>query len=132
MPYKNTLYIFILFLLWNCSSENKPIANNSYAGSWICEESSSLSETQSYIVRILIDTKDTSQYYIFNFRNLGENVMLAIKNDGFTITKSQQPTSGPVITQFHGSCKPYNELKLDFSVFNGDRDVTYNSVYTHK
>lgn len=83
---------------------------------------------------VIIDrnTTDTAQYLIRNFFDTGDNQMIVVHIKGTNIELLQQPTSGQVLQSFSGSSIPFTQLKLFYTVYDGERDVFFEAVYSRK
>ncbi len=131
---KNLNLIFTLsILLVACTNSNEPMVYTSYAGSWKCEETSSVNGyIQPYMVIIDRSATDTTQYLIRNFFDTGDNQMIMVHIEGTNVELLQQPTSGQVLQSFSGSCTPFSQLKLFYTVYDGERDVFFEAIYSRK
>jgi hypothetical protein len=131
---KNLSLIYTLsILLVACTNSSEPAVYTSYAGSWKCEETSSVNGyIQPYMVIIDRNTTDTAQYLIRNFFDTGDNQMIVVRIEGSNVELLQQPTSGQVLQSFSGSSIPFTQLKLFYTVYDGERDVFFEAVYSRK
>ena len=75
---------------------------------------------------------DTTHYFIRNFFDTGDNQMIVVRIEANEIELLQQPTSGQVLQSFSGSCTPFSQLKLFYTVYDGERDVFFEAVYSRK
>jgi hypothetical protein len=133
MKKTHILYCMLSFLLLACTDSNEPKVYTSFSGSWKCEEVSSINGyTKPYIVYVERNTSDTAQYIIRNFFDAGDNQMIVVKISGKNIELLQQPTSGQILRSFSGSVIPYNQIKLLYTIYDGERDVFYEAIYTRK
>ena len=131
---KKLYLVFMLsILLVACTNNNEPVVYTSYTGSWKCEETSSVNGyIQPYMVIIDRNTTDTAQYLIRNFFDTGDNQMIVVRIKGTNVELLQQPTSGQVLQSFSGSSIPFTQLKLFYTVYDGERDVFFEAVYSRK
>ena len=131
---KKHLLSFILFLLLiACTDSNEPKVYTSYTGSWKCEEISSvIGYTKPYTVYIDRNATDTNQYIVRNFFDAGDNQMIVVRIAGDSIALLQQPTSGQILRSFSGKASAFNKLTLFYTIYDGERDVFYEALYTRK
>ena len=125
--------LILTILLVACNNNNGPQVYTSYAGNWRCDETGSVDGyNKPYMVIIDKNTTDSTQYIIRNFFDTGDNQMIVVKMTNTNIELLQQPTSGQILRSFSGRCTPYSEIKLYFTIYDGERDVFFESVYTRK
>jgi hypothetical protein len=131
---KNLSLVFILsILLIACTNSNEPTFYTFYSGSWKCEETSSVNGyIQPYMVIVDRNSIDTTQYIVRNFFDTGDNQMIVVRIDGTSIELLQQPTSGHILRSFSGICTPYTQIKLNYTIYDGERDVFFEAVYSRK
>lgn len=130
---KLNLVFTLSILLVACTNSNEPTVYTSYIGSWKCEETSSVNGyIQPYMVIIDRNSTDTAQYLIRNFFDTGDNQMIVVRIKGANVELLQQPTSGQVLQSFSGSSIPFTQLKLFYTVYDGERDVFFEAVYSRK
>lgn len=133
MKKKFLKYWILPFILIACTESNEPKVYTSYNGSWKCEEVSSVvGYTKPYIVYIDRNTTDTTQYIVRNFFDAGDNQMIVVRIAGDSIALLQQPTSGQILRSFSGKASAFNKLTLQYTIYDGERDVFYEAVYTRK
>lgn len=133
MRQKIVTFLILIFLFLACSEKNEPTVYTSYSGNWKCEETSSaIGYSKPYIVIIDRNKNDTAQYIIRNFFNTGDNQMIVVHISGTNIELIQQPTSGQILRSFSGTCTPYSQLKLNYTIYDGERDVFFEANYTRK
>ncbi len=126
-------FFILILLLVACNNNNEPQVYTSYAGSWRCDETGSVDGyNKPYMVIIDKNTTDSTQYMIRNFFDTGDNQMIVVKMTNTNIELLQQPTGGQILRSFSGRCAPYSEIKLYFTIYDGERDVFFESVYTRK
>jgi len=127
------LIVFLTIVLYACSASNEPVIYTSYSGNWKCEETGSISGyTEPYYVTIDQNKNDTTLYFIRNFSNGGDNLMIVVKITGTEVNLIQQPTAGYPLRLFRGSAIPYTTIKLNYTLFNGERDIFYEAQYSRK
>ncbi len=127
--------IFIVFitLLLACNDTVEPEVFTSYAGNWKCEETSSvIGYSKPYMVIIEQSKTDTTHYFIRNFFDTGDNQMIMVHIAANQIELLQQPTSGHILRSFSGTSTPYSQLKLLFTIYDGERDVFFETIYSRK
>lgn len=130
---KCAVLFFLIILLVACNDINEPQVYSTYAGSWKCDETSSVSGfVQPYVVVIDRNSKDTSQYLIRNIFDLGDNQMIVVRIEGDSVALLQQPTTGHVLQSFSGNSIPYTSIKLFYTIYDGERDVFFEAVYSRK
>jgi hypothetical protein len=83
---------------------------------------------------VIIDrnSSDTTHYLIRNFFDTGDNQMIVVRIEGTYVELLQQPTSGQVLQSFSGSCTPFTQLKFFYTIYDGERDVFFEAVYSRK
>lgn len=129
----NGLLLILTILLVACNENNEPQVYTSYAGSWKCIETWSVNGyNKPYMVNIDGNASDTTQYIIRNFFDTGDNQMIVVKVTNANIELLQQPTGGQILRSFSGTCIPYSQMKLNFTIYDGERDVFFESIYTRK
>ncbi len=130
---KSTVIVLMCFICVSCNNNNEPTVYTSYAGSWKCDETSSISGySKPYMVIIDKSQTDTTQYIIRNFFNTGNNQMIIIEIDNNEIELLQQPTSGQILQSFSGEYTPYSRIKITYTMYDGERDVFFEALYTRK
>lgn len=131
---KNLSLIFTLsILLIACTNNNEPKVYTSYSGNWKCEETSSIiGYSKPYMVIIERSSTDTTHYFIRNFFDTGDNQMIVVRIEANEIELLQQPTSGQVLQSFSGNSTPFTQLKLFYTVYDGERDIFFEAVYSRK
>jgi len=131
MKYLVSIFFFIFLIA--CTSNNEPIVYSNYSGSWKCDETSSVSgHIQPYMVIIDRNSTDTTQYLIRNFFDTGDNQMIVVSIAETKIELLQQPTSGTILRSFSGICTPFSQIKLNYTIYDGDRDVFFQAIYSRK
>jgi hypothetical protein len=58
--------------------------------------------------------------------------MIVVRVNGTTLELLQQPTSGQILRSFSGISIPYSRMKLNFTIYDGERDVFFESIYSRK
>jgi hypothetical protein len=130
---KYWIILFLTILFVACDNNNEPQVYTSYEGSWKCDETGSVNGyNKPYMVNIDKNKSDTTQYIIRNFFDTGDNYMIVVRVNGTTLELLQQPTSGQILRSFSGTCIPYSRMKLNFTIYDGERDVFFESIYSRK
>jgi len=124
-------WLLAITFFWACTVNNEPDIYTSYSGRWKCDEtSSSVGYLKPYMVTIEKNTTDTMQYFIRNFFDVGENQLIVVQIDSTTVSLIQQPTSGHILQSFSGKATPYNKLQLSYTIFDGERNVYFEALYS--
>ena len=123
----NLIAVCLLFV--SCG-DNDPKVHTSIAGTWRCEETSSINGTRSYLIDIDRTISDTSQYIITNFYNSGdaEYIKVRLKNNKLTIT--QQPTSNLTVSSLSGTVIDLKQILMSYSVRDGLNDIKVEASYS--
>ncbi|MFZ4581637.1 MAG: hypothetical protein ACOYM7_03205 [Paludibacter sp.] len=131
---RKLVFLFIsTIILVACDNNNELQVYTSYAGSWKCNETGSVNGyNKPYMVNIDKNMSDTTQYIIRNFFDTGDNHIIVVKVNGSTLELLQQPIGGQILRSFSGTCIPYSQMKLNFTIYDGERDVFFESIYTRK
>ena len=131
---RNLVLLFLsTILLVACDNNNEPQLYTSYAGSWKCDETGSVNGyNKPYMVNIDKNKSDSTQYIIRNFFDTGDNHIIVVRVNGTTLELLQQPTSGQILRSFSGTCIPYSQMKLNFTIYDGESDVFFESIYSRK
>ena len=131
---RNLVLLFLsTILLVACDNNNEPQLYTSYAGSWKCDETGSVNGyNKPYMVNIDKNKSDTTQYIIRNFFDTGDNHIIVVRVNGTILELLQQPTSGQILRSFSGTCIPYSQMKLNFTIYDGESDVFFESIYSRK
>ena len=126
------LNILTLALLLAACGDNEPKVHSSIAGTWRCEETSSLNGTRTYLVDIDRTISDTTQYIITNFYNTGDTEFIKVKLKSNKLTITQQPTSNITVDPklFSGSVIDLTQIILSYTVRDGLSDVKVEATYS--
>lgn len=130
MKITRLLIPFIVFLLVVSCENNPPREYTSIKGSWRCKEFNPHLGTREYIVVIDRKMSDTTQYLISNFENVHYNefVYANLSKDKLTIPDQTIGTS--VIKSGSGTVISFRQIKLNYTHYNGQSEVSVETTYT--
>jgi hypothetical protein len=124
-------FIVSLLILIDSCNTHEPSIQSSFSGNWKCKETSSISASPLVYTTIIEQSKlDSSHYIIRNILNTGINYMLIVEQKDSVISMLEQPTSGHIISTFEGKCTPYSSITLNFTVYDGEKEIYYKNELT--
>lgn len=124
------LNILTLALLIAACGDNEPKVHTSIAGTWRCEETSSLNGTRTYLIDIDQTKSDTTQYLISNFYNTGDTEFIKVKLKSNKLTITQQPTSNITVSSLSGTVIDLTQIMLSYTVRDGLNDIKIEASYS--
>jgi len=124
------LNLLAVILILTACGDNDPKVHTTIAGTWRCEETSSLNGTRTYLVDIDQTISDTTQYLISNFYNTGDVEYIKVKLKSNKLTITQQPTSNITVSNFSGTVIGLTQINLSYTVRDGLSDVKVEATYS--
>lgn len=124
------LNLLAVILLLAACGDNDPKVHTTIAGTWRCEETSSLNGTRTYLIDIDQTISDTTQYLISNFYNTGDVEYIKVKLKSNKLTITQQPTSNITVSGFSGTVIDLTKINLNYTVRDGLSDIKVEATYS--
>jgi hypothetical protein len=119
----------LLFFLLSCD-DNAPRIYTSIEGVWRCEEiNSSVGTQRSYLLDIY-QRSDTTQYVITNFFNTGDDQTIVVRLKAGKLSMIEDPTANITVKSFSGTVDNLKQIRLNYTVFDGQRDNAVNAVFS--
>ena len=98
-------------------------------GTWSCKENSQVFVVTNYTVEISKSTTDTTRIIMDDFYNLGNNLSVYAKMNGFTLTIPNQTVDGNQISGSGTISANYDKINWTYNVVTGTTTDHVTAVY---